>query len=118
MQPKMVEKATILIREGNARDTSFMLRLIDGKARYASCVAATPLHAALLTRESLMQQEPDIAAKRILAISLRIGVCLRGVIDKRKMYVQLPQAMEQEIGARFVHWRDGPTCHRVPHHKP
>ena len=135
MQPQMVEKGTILIREGDARDTSFMLLLIDGevtiealvvgrtesivitvlgpgnligelglldgKARYASCVAATPLRAAVLSRESLdllMHEEPAIAAKLILGISMRIGVRLREVTDKLKMYVQLTQAMEQEIG--------------------
>lgn len=139
MQPQMVEKGTVLIREGDARDTSFMLLLIDGevtiealvvgrtesivitvlgpgnligelglldgKARYASCVAATPLRAAMLTRESLdllMHEEPAIAAKLILGISLRIGVRLREVTDKLKMYVQLTQAMEQEIGSRMV----------------
>ena len=139
MQPQLIEKGTILIREGDTHDTSFMLLLIDGevtietlvvsraqpivitvlgpgsligelglldgKARYASCVAATPLRAAMLTRESLdllMQEEPAMAAKRILAISLRIGVRLREVTNKLKMYVQLTQAMEQEIGSRIV----------------
>ena len=139
MQPQMVKKGTVLIREGDARDTSFMMLLIDGevtiealvvsraepivitvlgpgnligelglldgKARYASCVAATPLRAAMLTRESLdllMHEEPAIAAKLILGISMRIGVRLREVTDKLKMYVQLTQAMEQEIGSRIV----------------
>ena len=139
MQPQLIEKGTILIREGDTHDTSFMLLLmdgevtietlvvsraqpivitvlgpgsligelglLDGKARYASCVAATPLRAAMLTRESLdllMQEEPAIAAKLILAISLRIGVRLREVTNKLKMYVQLTQAMEQEIGSRIV----------------
>lgn len=75
------------------------LGLLDGKARYASCVAATPLRAAVLTRESLdllMHEEPAIAAKLILGISMRIGVRLREVTDKLKMYVQLTQAMERE----------------------
>lgn len=139
MQPQMVEKGTVLIREGDTHDTSFMLLLIDGevtiealmvgrtesivitvlgpgnligelglldgKARYASCVAATPLRAAMLTRESLdllMHEEPAIAAKLILGISMRIGVRLREVTDKLKMYVQLTQAMEQEIGSRLA----------------
>ena len=59
----------------------------------------------MLTRESLdllMHEEPVIAAKLILAISLRIGVRLREMTDKLKMYVQLTQAMEQEIGSRMV----------------
>ena len=138
MQPQRVEKGTVFIREGDARDTGFMmllldgevtietlvvsrvepiiitvlgrgsligeLGLLDGKARYASCVAATPLRAAILTRESLdllMHEEPAIAAKLILAMSLRIGVRLREITDKLKMYVQLTQAMEQEIASRI-----------------
>lgn len=139
MQPQIVQKGAVLIRESDTQDTSFMLLLIegevtiealvagraesivitvlgpgnligelgllDGQARYASCVAATPLLAAMLTRECLdllMHEEPAIAAKLILGISLRIGVRLREVTDKLKMYVQLTQAMEQEIGSRFV----------------
>lgn len=67
--------------------------------------ASQPLRAAVLTRPSLdllIHEEPAIAAKLLLGISLRIGVRLREVTDKLKMYVQLTQAMEQEIGSRIV----------------
>ena len=137
MQPQIVSKGTVFIREGDARDTGFMmllldgqvrvetlvvsrvepiiitllgrgsligeLGLLDGEPRYASCIAATPLRCAILTREALhllMHDNPLIAAKLILALSLRIGMRLREVTDKLKMYVQLTQAMEQEIGSR------------------
>lgn len=137
MQPQIVPKGTVFMREGDARDTGFMmllldgevtvetlvvsrvepiiitvlgagsligeLGLLDGKPRYASCVAATPLRCAILTREALdllMHEEAVIAAKLILAVSLRIGMRLRETTDKLKMYVQLTQAMEQEIGSR------------------
>ena len=137
MQPQIVAKGTVFIREGDTRDTGFMMLLLDGEvtvetkvvsraepivitllgrgsligelglvgghARYASCIAATPLRCAILTREALhqlMQENALVAAKLMLAVSYRIGICLREVTDKLKMYVQLTQAMEQEIASR------------------
>ena len=137
MQPQIVAKGTVFIREGDTRDTGFMMLLLDGEvtveakvvsraepiiitvlgrgsligelsliggqARYASCIAATPLRCAILTREALnelMKDDALVAAKLLLAISFRIGICLREVTDKLKMYVQLMQAMEQEIASR------------------
>jgi CRP/FNR family cyclic AMP-dependent transcriptional regulator len=137
MQPQILAKGTVFIREGDARDTGFLMLLLDGEVtvetlvvsrvepivitllgpgsligelgmfdglpRYASCVAATQLRCAILTRESLnrlMQENAGIAAKLLLAVSLRIGARLREVTDKLKMYVQLTQAMEQEIASR------------------
>lgn len=138
MQPQIVTQGTTFIREGDDRDTGFMmllldgevtvetlvvsrsepiiitvlgrgsligeLGLLDGQARYASCVAATPLRCAILTRQSLdllMHENSPVAAKLMLAVSLRIGLRLREVTDKLKMYAQLTQAMEQEIGSRI-----------------
>ncbi len=138
MQPQKVPKGTTFIREGDHRDTGFMLLLLegevtvetlvasrkepmtitvlgagsligelgllDGEPRYASCIAATPLHCVVLTREALqllMQENAPIAAKLLLALSLRIAVRLRESTAKLKMYVQLTQAMEQEIGSRI-----------------
>jgi CRP/FNR family cyclic AMP-dependent transcriptional regulator len=137
MQPQIVAKGTVFIREGDVRDTGFLMLLLDGEVtvetlvvsrvepivitllgpgsligelgmfdgqpRYASCIAATQLRCAILTRESLnrlMQENAGIAAKLLLAVSLRIGARLREVTDKLKMYVQLTQAMEQEIASR------------------
>ncbi|CDS52655.1 cAMP-binding proteins-catabolite gene activator and regulatory subunit of cAMP-dependent protein kinases [Polaromonas sp. CG9_12] len=139
MQPQIVAKGTVFIREGDARDTAFLMLLLDGEVtvetlvvsrvepivitllgpgsligelgmfdglpRYASCIAATQLRCAILTREALnrlMEENPGVAAKLLLAVSLRIGARLREVTDKLKMYVQLTQAMEQEIGS----WSD------------
>lgn len=139
MQPHRVAKGTAFIREGDARDTGFMLLLLDGEvtvetlvvsraepivitvlspgsligemgmfdgeARYASCVAATPLRCANLTRENLnklMLENSPVAAKLLLAVSMRIGTRLREVTDKLKMYTQLTQAMEQEICSRPI----------------
>ena len=137
MQPQIVAKGTVFIREGDTRDTGFMMLLLDGEvtvearvasrvepiiisllgpgsligelgliggqARYASCIAATPLRCAILTREALnqlMKENALVAAKLMLAVSHRIGITLREVTDKLKMYVQLTQAMEQEIASR------------------
>ncbi|ABM35441.1 cyclic nucleotide-binding domain-containing protein [Polaromonas naphthalenivorans] len=139
MQPQLVAKGTIFIREGDGRDTGFMMLLLDGEVtvetvvvsraqpiiitvmgpgsligelgfldaqpRYASCIAATPLRCAILTREALnrlMLENAPVAAKLMLALSLRIGVRLREITDKLKMYVQLTQAMEQEIASRIT----------------
>lgn len=137
MHPQRVTPGTIFIREGDNRDTGFMLllldgevtvetrvasrdepivitllspgsligelSLLDGKPRYASCIAATPLRCAVLTREALqllMDENPLIAAKLLLALALRVSERLRDSTDKLKMYVQLTQAMEQEIASR------------------
>lgn len=136
MQPQIVSKGSVFIREGDARDTGFLMLLLDGEVtvetrvvgrtapivitllgpgslvgelamldglpRYASCVAATQLRCAILTRGALnrmMEENPGIAAKLLLAVSLRIGARLREMTDKLKMYVQLTQALEQEIGS-------------------
>lgn len=138
MHPQKVAKGTTFMRQGDDRDTGFMVLLLDGEVtvetlvvsrvepiiitvlgpgsligelglfdgepRYASCIAATPLRCAVLTREALallMHENSPVAAKLILAVSLRIGARLREVTDKLKMYVQLTQAMEQEIGSRI-----------------
>ena len=137
MQPQIIAKGTVFIREGDARDTGFLMLLLDGEVtvetlvvsrvapivitllgpgsligelglldrlpRYANCVAATQLRCATLTREALnrlMQENPAVAAKLLLGVSLRIGARLREVTDKLKMYVQLTQAMEEEIASR------------------
>lgn len=137
MHPQRVAQGTIFIREGDGRDTGFMLLLIDGEVtvetlvvsrnepiiimllgpgsligemslldgqpRHASCIAATPLRCAVLTREALqvlMDEHPRIAAKLLLVLALRVSERLRDSTDKLKMYVQLTQAMEQEIASR------------------
>ncbi len=137
MQPQRVAKGTAFIRQGDSRDTGFMMLLLDGEVtvetlvvsrvepiiltvlgrgsligelgllddapRYASCIAATSLRCAILTREALqrlMHENSLIAAKLLLAVSLRIAVRLRENTDKLKMYVQLTQAMQEEIASR------------------
>jgi CRP/FNR family transcriptional regulator, cyclic AMP receptor protein len=79
------------------------LGLLDGQPRFASCVAATPLRCAILTRKSLqrlMRENAPVAAKLLLVVSMSIGVRLRDMSSKLKMYIQLTHALEQEIGSR------------------
>ena len=81
------------------------LALLDGEPRHASCTATSNLRCAILTRqalEQLMNNNPAVAAKLMLAVSSRIAARLRENADKLKMYVQLTQAMEQEIAHRTL----------------
>lgn len=74
--------------------------LIDGLPRTASCTATSPIHAAVLTRsalEKLLRDNPPVAAKLLLAISLRLAERMRDTSEKLKMYTQLTQAMQQEL---------------------
>ena len=74
--------------------------LVDGAPRSASCTATTDIRCAVLTRSSLqelMEEEPKIGGKFMMAVSLRIAERLRDVSDKLKLYAQLTQAMQQEI---------------------
>ena len=134
MQPKRIEEGVTFIKEGDTRNTGFMLLvldgevtvetivvsrvspvtvtvlgqgsligemgLLDGEPRSASCTASTAVRCAILTRdalEELMADDPKVAGKFLLAVSLRIAERLRDTADKLKLYAQLTQAMQQEI---------------------
>lgn len=74
--------------------------LVDGEPRSASCTAASDLRCAILSRDSLedlMQDDPAVGAKLMMAVSLRIAVRMRETAEKLKLYAQLVQAMQQEI---------------------
>jgi CRP-like cAMP-binding protein len=76
--------------------------LVDGAPRSASCTALTDLRCAKLTRAAmneLVEDDPRTAAKLALAISMRIVQRMRESQDKLKLYVQLTQAMNEEINA-------------------
>lgn len=76
------------------------LGLIDGLPRSASCTAATPLCCAVLTRAGitqLLQDHPDICAKLVMAVAMRMAARLRDNTEKLKKYVQLTKVMQQEI---------------------
>ena len=74
--------------------------LIDGLPRSASCTASSDLHCVVLTREGMLQllkDEPNLGAKLMMAIAMRIAARLRDNTQKLKKYVQLTKAMQQEI---------------------
>ena len=76
------------------------LGLVDGKARQASCTASADSQCAVLSRaalEKLSEENPQTAAKLMLAVSMRIAERLRDTADKLRTYSQLVQAMQQEI---------------------
>ena len=110
MQPRKIEEGTTFIKEGDTRNTGFMLLvldgevtvenivvsrvepitvtvlgegsllgemgLLDGEPRSASCTASTEVRCAILTREALEQlmiDNPQVAAKLMMAVSLRIA---------------------------------------------
>ncbi len=74
--------------------------LVDGAPRSATCTATTNVRCAILSREALeklMNDEPHIGGKLMMAVSLRIAQRLRDTADKLRLYAQLTQAMQQEI---------------------
>jgi CRP-like cAMP-binding protein len=77
--------------------------LLDGEPRSASCTASADVLCAILTREALdllLSEAPAVAAKFMMAVSLRIARRLRDSTEKLKLYAQLTQAMEEEISHR------------------
>ena len=80
--------------------------IVDGEPRSATCTATTDVRAAIFTRsnlESLIMENPQIGAKFMMSISLRIAERLRDTADKLKLYAQLTQAMQQEIDRLMPH---------------
>jgi CRP/FNR family transcriptional regulator, cyclic AMP receptor protein len=134
MVPRKISAGTMFIKEGDAKDTGYMLLvlhgevtvenivvsrtspvtvnvlgsgslvgemgLVDGEPRSATCTATTDVRGAVLTREGLeelMNDEPRIGGKLMMAVSLRIAQRLRETADKLRLYSQLTTAMQQEI---------------------
>jgi CRP/FNR family transcriptional regulator, cyclic AMP receptor protein len=74
--------------------------LVDDEPRSATCTATTDVRGAVLSREALeelMNDEPHIGGKLMMAVSLRIAQRLRETADKLRLYSQLTTAMQQEI---------------------
>ena len=74
--------------------------LLDSGPRSASCSAGTDLFCAILTREalqSLVEEEPAIGAKLLMAVSARIAERLRDTVRKLRLYAKLAQTMQVEI---------------------
>ena len=74
--------------------------LLDGAPRSATCVAASRIEAAVLSRgalNQLIEQHPQVGAKLMVALSQRLGDRLRATGQQIGMYVQLMQNMQIEI---------------------
>ena len=78
------------------------MSLIDGSPRSATCVAATDVAAGRLTRDALarlMNEQPGLAARLLLAISKRLSDHLREANRKILTFTQVSRALQQELDA-------------------
>lgn len=76
------------------------IALLDGAARSASCIAATTVTCAALSRdalEAMIEQEPRAAAKLMTAVSHVLAERLRDSGEKLRLYAQLVRTMQGEI---------------------
>jgi CRP-like cAMP-binding protein len=74
--------------------------LVDREPRSASCTTSADSLFAFLTRdafESLINEEPRIGSKLLLAISARLAERLRDNARKLRLYAKLAKAMQLEI---------------------
>lgn len=78
------------------------MALIAGEPRSATCVAATDLAMAVLTREALerlIARNPTVAARLLMAIAKRIADHLRETNRKLLTFAQVSKALQQELDA-------------------
>jgi CRP/FNR family transcriptional regulator, cyclic AMP receptor protein len=76
------------------------MSMIDGAERSATCIAASDLAVAVLSRASLkklMAQEPELAARFLLAVSSRMAERLRETTSKLKKFIQLNAMLQEEV---------------------
>ena len=74
--------------------------LLDTGPRSASCTASTDIQCAVLTRqalEALIQEQPAIGAKFLLAVSARIAERYRDTQKKLKLFARLASTMQEEL---------------------
>jgi CRP/FNR family transcriptional regulator, cyclic AMP receptor protein len=74
--------------------------MIDGAERSATCIAASDLAVAVLSRASLkklIDQEPELAARFLLAVSSRMAERLRDTTNKLKKFIQLNSVLQKEV---------------------
>lgn len=76
--------------------------LLDGAPRSMSCLAATRIEAAGLSREALellIDEHPRVGAKLMTAISQRLADRLRAAGLQMRIYTQLVSEMQAQINA-------------------
>jgi CRP-like cAMP-binding protein len=74
--------------------------LLDGLPRSAQCTALSPVRAAGLTRSALqamLDQQPRVAAKLMIALSQRITERLRGMGQQLQVYADLAASLQAEV---------------------
>ena len=74
--------------------------LIDGGPRSASCVANTDLLVAVLSRDDflrLLNEEPRVGARLLMAISKRMAETLRESTRKLKLFAQMNKVLSEEL---------------------
>ena len=74
--------------------------LVDREPRSASCTTSADSLCAILTRdafEALINEEPRIGSKLLLAIAARLAERLRDNARKLRLYAKLAKAMQLEI---------------------
>jgi CRP-like cAMP-binding protein len=79
--------------------------VLDGSPRSATCVAATELQVAVMSRQrlaQLMDDHPRLALKVLLAIAHRMSGRLREANHKLRSYSQLVQAMQEELNEQIL----------------
>jgi CRP/FNR family cyclic AMP-dependent transcriptional regulator len=76
--------------------------ILDGAPRSATCTASTDVTVAVLARDDLkrlMEQNPKVAARFLMAVSTRMAERLRETTRKLKSFSQVNRALQQELGA-------------------
>lgn len=79
--------------------------LVDREPRSASCTTSADSLFAILTRDSfeaLINEEPRIGSKLLLAIAARLAERLRDNARKLRLYAKLAKAMQLEIDRALV----------------
>ncbi|MBI5256531.1 MAG: cyclic nucleotide-binding domain-containing protein [Burkholderiales bacterium] len=68
------------------------MSLLDGSPRSSTCTAASAVQAAGLSREALealVEQEPRVGAKLMVALTNRMAERLRALADQLRLYAQI-----------------------------
>jgi CRP/FNR family transcriptional regulator, cyclic AMP receptor protein len=79
------------------------LALLDGSPRSASCTASTALCCVTLDRPgllALLEKQPGIGARLVMAMALRMADRVRDNTVKLKKYVQLTRMLQEELDHR------------------
>jgi CRP/FNR family cyclic AMP-dependent transcriptional regulator len=94
--------------------------LLDGSPRSVTCVATTQIHAAVLSRTTLMRllkDERRVGARLLLAISKRMADRLRDTTRKLCTFAQMNKAPQQGL-AFVMNCRMQPSQHQLAEAAP